>query len=409
MTYHKMTNLSDVQIAAYCSKLNLTRARFLAEKGNLEKKKDSQGNSAYSEEQINRLIFRKSSKKTIQTLLNCHDDLIKSGLTPQQIYQLAAHNGGSNNLKAYIEQTQALQAQNLSWSSLSLKVNDVLCLLAHNGGSRNLKAYIKQTQALKAHNLSGTVFGLNVKEVLHILAKDGGSQALDTLLDSFNQLRHLGFTTRQLITIAKKKGGAKALAAVLKHTPQLLTQAYSLDFICTLAARIGGAKKIQQSKHNESLTCRHDEVTTGRSQELTLNARSTKELDAYLCDIDEDELSEYLHSFATSENNEEEYARLFGDITAEEHEPFSAIKNHTITQIPYDTDEQHKALLFGNNRETFFSEMELEAAASASTHSASPLFFSHKRKLSPRESNTKEDESKKTKEDELFKPASYML
>ncbi|RUR13353.1 hypothetical protein [Legionella sp. km772] len=444
MTNYKMINLSDAEIDAYCRKFNLTRTRFLAEKGNLEQKKNSKGNSAYSEEQINRLIFRKSSKNTIATLLDLHDDLIKNELTPQQIYQLAAHDGGSKNLKTFIEQSQALQVNNQNWASLELNVGSVLRLLAHPGGSRNLKAYSEQIQALQAQNLSWASLNLKVEdvlrflvhggnanklkayikhtqtlqaqkkswasldlqveEVLRILANDGGSQALDTLLRSFNRLHHLGFTTRQLVTLAANKWGAQALAAVLKHTPQLLTQAYSLDFICTLAARTGGAKKIQQPKHNEPLMCRHDQVITAGSTQLTLTTTSTTGLDALLCDIDEDELSEYLHSFVTSEDNHDEDALLFGDKTFEEHEPFFAIEPDTINQITYDTDEKHEALLFGDNNveyQKFFSDMELEAAASASTHSASPLFFSHKRKH-PRESNAQEEERKKNKRDEVL-------
>ncbi|MDF1646324.1 MAG: hypothetical protein P1U61_04990 [Legionellaceae bacterium] len=140
MSKLKMVNLSDELIDQYCTKYKLTRARYDEEKALLEQKKNQEGQQAYSEEQINRLILKVSSKKTVSSVLSLHAELIGEGLTPVDIFKIAAHGGGSKNLLAYIEQTEALREQGLSWQSLNLEVADVIRLLSHHGGSKKLKA-----------------------------------------------------------------------------------------------------------------------------------------------------------------------------------------------------------------------------------------------------------------------------
>lgn len=96
----KMVHLTDPEIEGCCKKFKLERARYNDEKIKLEQKKDKDQNHAYSEEQINRLILRYSSENTVAAVTCLHDDLIGYGLTPQNIYSMAAHDGGSKNLEA---------------------------------------------------------------------------------------------------------------------------------------------------------------------------------------------------------------------------------------------------------------------------------------------------------------------
>jgi hypothetical protein len=73
-------------------KLNITPVRFNNERNQLV-------DLGYTDEQAKRIIVRKSSKNTVQTLLSVHEDLFIF-LKREQIISIAAHDGGSKNLEA---------------------------------------------------------------------------------------------------------------------------------------------------------------------------------------------------------------------------------------------------------------------------------------------------------------------
>ena len=86
-------------------KLQIPFTRYDTEKAALQALPvDSEG-KRYSDYDVNRLILRKSSQKTIQTLCECHGHLIKEPytLTIKQLVRIASNNGGSKNLIAILE------------------------------------------------------------------------------------------------------------------------------------------------------------------------------------------------------------------------------------------------------------------------------------------------------------------
>ena len=121
----------------------------------------------YNPDDIKKIIFRRSSRPALVYLIENHDALVGLGLTPQQLARIAAHSGGSKNLKAIQASHQALQA--LGFSS-----EQVVSMVSHNGGSQNLKAIQDSYQALKA-------YGCTAEQMVSMVAQ-GGANAIRNFL-----------------------------------------------------------------------------------------------------------------------------------------------------------------------------------------------------------------------------------
>ncbi|MFZ3067516.1 MAG: hypothetical protein WA253_05150, partial [Gammaproteobacteria bacterium] len=132
----------------------------------------------YTEEQIDRIVFRPSSKNTIKKLLELHDDLIKH-FSCTQLAKIAAHNGGSKNLEAVKNCFDALRV-------LGFEATSIEKMVAHIGGSKNLEAVKSCFDALRA-------LGFEAISIEKMVAHDGGSKNLEAVKSCFDALRALGF------------------------------------------------------------------------------------------------------------------------------------------------------------------------------------------------------------------------
>ena len=165
----KMVNLSTEEIQKYCSQYKLSNQEsapyhalgiryYYDEKEKLALLKDADGNQAYSEEQINKLIFRKFSKNTVTAVIRLHEQLILD-LSPSFIFKIAAHDGGSKNLDAFITATQNLRNQGQTWQTLGISIDDVARILSNNGGHIKLQKLFQYSPLL--FNL-----GFSIKDII---------------------------------------------------------------------------------------------------------------------------------------------------------------------------------------------------------------------------------------------------
>ena len=265
----KMINLSTEEVQKYCSLYKLSHQAsapydagvryYYDEKEKLALKKDTNGTQAYSEEQINKLIFRQSSRNTIMAVIELHDKLILD-LSPAFIYQIAAHYGGSQNLKAFITETQNLRNQGQTWETLDISIDDVVRILSHLGGSKNLKAFITATQNLRNQKQTWETLGLSIKDVVHILSNHGGSKNLDAFIIETQNLKNqkqtwetLGISIKDVVRILSNHGGSKNLEAFITTTQHLRNQkqtwetlGISIDDVVRILSHDGGHIKLKK-------------------------------------------------------------------------------------------------------------------------------------------------------------------
>ena len=154
----EMVDLSPEDIQRYCLFYKLSAKNpplgnrntryYYGEKKALAFKKDIDGNRAYSEDQINKLIFRKCSKNTVRSIIIFHSQLIKH-FSPAQIFRVATNYGGSKNLEGFLTATETLKIQGKTWETLGISIDAVVSILSNHGGSKNLAAFINTSQILK--------------------------------------------------------------------------------------------------------------------------------------------------------------------------------------------------------------------------------------------------------------------
>jgi len=307
----KMINLSTEEVQKYCSLYKLSHQAsapydagvryYYDEKEKLALKKDTNGTQAYSEEQINKLIFRQSSRNTIMAVIELHDKLILD-LSPAFIYQIAAHYGGSQNLKAFITETQNLRNQGQTWETLDISIDDVVRILSHLGGSKNLKAFITATQNLRNQKQTWETLGLSIKDVVHILSRDGGSKNLKAFITATQSLINkkqtwetLGLSIDDVVRIISTHGGSKNLDAFITTTQHLRNQkqtwetlGLSIKDVVHILSNHGGSKNLDafiietQNLKNQKQTWETLGISIKDVVRILSNHGGSKNLEAFI-------------------------------------------------------------------------------------------------------------------------------
>jgi Holliday junction resolvasome RuvABC DNA-binding subunit len=239
----KFVNLSAEEITAYCLRFKLSPQNtppydlktryYYTEKEILSLKIDKDGNQAYSEEQINKLIFRNYSKNTVQAIINLHEKLIEF-LSPDSIFKIASHDGGSKNLEAVQTAFEALRG-------LGFSVEQVVKIASHDGGSKNIEAVQTAFEALRG-------LGFNTEQVVKIASHDGGSKNIEAVKTAFEALRGLGFSAEQVVKIVSHIGGSKNLEAVQTAFEALRGLGFSAEQVVKIVSHGGGSKNIEAVK-----------------------------------------------------------------------------------------------------------------------------------------------------------------
>ncbi len=159
--------------------------------------------AGFTQQQADKIIIRKASKKTVESVLNKHDALLA------EPYKLN---------------------------------HEQIAAIAANGGAQAMKVVITSFAQLKA-------LGFDEAQIVAIAA-NGGAQAMKAVIASFAKLKALGCDEAQIVAIAVK-GDVQAIKAILKCYSELISHGYSLERITKLAACKGGSKQIQKTNENK--------------------------------------------------------------------------------------------------------------------------------------------------------------
>ncbi|MDF1758613.1 MAG: hypothetical protein P1U74_10005 [Legionellaceae bacterium] len=265
-----MVNLSAEQIKIYCHKYKLLdqqppysdpqKRYYYDEKTKLTEKKSIDGKQAYSEEQINKLIFRRHSKSIVLAVINLHERLINLGLSPLNIFRIANNSGGANNLNAFINATEELAAQDLNWQSLGISIDDVVRIISHGGGANNIHAFIRTTTELTIQNLSWQSLGISINDAVCIISNGGGSNNLNAFIKATQDLirqnlswQSLGIDIKDVVRILSHNGGSNNLNEYIKTTQELISQnsswqslGISINDVVRILSRNGGSIKLKK-------------------------------------------------------------------------------------------------------------------------------------------------------------------
>ena len=189
-------------------------------------------NEGFTDGQAHMLIIRKSSKNTIESVLNKYKTLLAQPyeLNRQQIFIIASHDGGSKNIEAVLAAFQSLK-------DLGFTAKQVVKIAGHGGGSKNIEAVQAAFDALKE-------LGFTAEQVVKIVGQGGGSKNIEAVQAAFRALKELGFTAEQVVKIAGNIGGSKNIEAVQKHYQDLLAMGYSKEALVSMVARDSGSRKV---------------------------------------------------------------------------------------------------------------------------------------------------------------------
>jgi hypothetical protein len=222
----------------------------------------------YSLEQSDRLIVRKSSKNTLLSLCTLHDELVGYGFNHVQLVRIAAHDGGSLNLKELKALAQDNGPEGL-WTKLTspafgFKAEHFVNILANNGGSLNLK----ELKALAQDNgpeglwtkLTSPAFGFKAEHFVRILAHGGGSLNLKELkaLAQDNGPEGLwtkltspafGFKAEHFVRILAHGGGSLNLKAVVKHIDAIIATGIPASIVVGVVKNKQGRNRLIARLH----------------------------------------------------------------------------------------------------------------------------------------------------------------
>jgi Holliday junction resolvasome RuvABC DNA-binding subunit len=211
-----------------CAQYGISQARYQEESTELL-------GLGYTQEQANRLILRGSSKNTVAYVVAYHGELI-SHLNRGQIVRVAAHGGGSQNLKAVSEHLEALKA-------LGFSVESIVRMVSHDGGSKNLKAVSENLEALQA-------LGFAVEAIERMVSHHGGSQNLKAVSENHVALKDLRFSVEAIVRMVSHDGGSQNLKAVSENQAALKDLGFGAEAIVRMVSHDGGSRNLKAVSEN---------------------------------------------------------------------------------------------------------------------------------------------------------------
>lgn len=228
-----------INVEERCSKLKISiewyreRARELQALG-------------FDDEQINKVILRKYSNNSVDTLINLYPVLTNNpyNFTNAQLIKIASNNGGGKNLEVVQTNFDVLRA-------LDFTTEQIIQMVAHNGGSKNLEAVRANIDVLRE-------LEFNTKQITQIVAHGGGSKNLEAVTANFDALRALDFTPEQIIQMVAHAGGSKNLEAVKTNFDELRALHFTAEQIVRMVSHNGGSRNLEAvTTNSEALRERH--------------------------------------------------------------------------------------------------------------------------------------------------------
>jgi hypothetical protein len=212
----KLCKRHNIHIQVY-----LTQRKELAHRG-------------YTEEQINAIILRSSSAKTVEVLLKLHKQLLIN-FSRYQITIMSKHNGGGKNLAEVNKHFDTLETKGFS-------ADDMVEIVSHKGGSNNIRAVTTKYYEL-------TEQGLDNNDIVEMTSHDGGWKNLEVVIEKYDLLRGRGFTKNDIVKMNSFDRGWKTLEAVIKHFDELknIFRNDAVKLTVAIVSRRDGAKYLEKA------------------------------------------------------------------------------------------------------------------------------------------------------------------
>ena len=157
----------------------------------------------FTSHQIIRIAARNGGSRNLQAFLDEYPSLLKSGFSLDQIIRMASYAGGSKNIATVIRYRKELEL-------LELHPDEIVRMVSHNGGSKNLQSFITSREALIQS-------GFSPEQIFNLAAWPSGSNNIKAVVENFNFLRTMDFTHDQIVRLAACPSGSLNIAYVKAH------------------------------------------------------------------------------------------------------------------------------------------------------------------------------------------------
>lgn len=215
----KTKKIPAAQIAKRIAKNSVKMRKFKISRDTFDQASLRLSDLGYSESQIEKIILKKSHRRSYNYLLNHHENLLRVNpdvMTHEKITRMVKHKGGGKNLEAFLTHHSLLTGHEFGFN-----LDDVIDMASHGGGSQNLEAVIKYSTDM-------INMGLSRRNITHIVNKDGGSLALIKASALCTALVELGFAVDDFSDLLINKKTLPTLISVRDKTPDLLKSGYSI-------------------------------------------------------------------------------------------------------------------------------------------------------------------------------------
>lgn len=225
----------------------------------------------FSQEALNKITKLTGNELTLTALNDSYEALKSLGLTYDQMLQLAVHEGGSNNIRGFINYYATLMANGFS-------LDQIVNMTGHGGGEKTLKAVNTKLTMLT----TGLKFKL--KEIVTMAASSGAANAIDAVISNHEELTKCGFENSQIADMASYAGSSKTLPSVVENFAVLEKLGFSIAQMVKLACCISASKNIEMVAAEEERILR---LTPSIDQMIVrINAKRKGALDEFLSSCD---------------------------------------------------------------------------------------------------------------------------
>ena len=160
----------------------------------------------FDDEQAHRIIIKKCSNKTVETLINQFEN-VKDIYSYDDLTRICSKDGGGKTLIKIIVSRSRL-------TNIGVTDSDIVNIASNGGGYKTLQAVSElQPQLIK--------IGFNVSDIVNIASNIGGSKTIQAVIDLQPKLTDMGFKDSDIVNIDSNIGGSKTLEYIVENKDKL--------------------------------------------------------------------------------------------------------------------------------------------------------------------------------------------
>ena len=156
----------------------------------------------FTQEMAGKLIIKKSSEKSVNTLID-YFDMASKFLTHQQMAALMKHYGGGKNLLSVITHKETLRQRGFSYSA-------IVKMAANSGGSKNIESVMAHYDALRK-------LGFADPDIVKMAANIGGTQTIEYIIENQSSIAESSLSCSDIATKCNANSGHARLKAFLSR------------------------------------------------------------------------------------------------------------------------------------------------------------------------------------------------